>query len=67
MGSKSDYEFMKESVGVLKSIELPQAVRVVSAHRTPDNALAFAAGAEDQGFKLIIAVAGKAAHLTGSI
>ena len=67
MGSKSDYEFMKETVGVLKSFEVPQEVRVISAHRTPDNALAFAAGAEDQAFKLIIAVAGKTAHLIGSL
>jgi phosphoribosylcarboxyaminoimidazole (NCAIR) mutase len=44
MGSKSDYEVMKESAGVLKEFEVPYEVRVISAHRTPDNALAFATG-----------------------
>jgi phosphoribosylcarboxyaminoimidazole (NCAIR) mutase len=66
MGSKSDFEVMKESVGVLKAFEVPHEVRVISAHRTPDNALDFASGAEDQGFKLIIAAAGKVAHLASA-
>ncbi|MBU1398082.1 MAG: 5-(carboxyamino)imidazole ribonucleotide mutase [Pseudomonadota bacterium] len=65
MGSKSDYEVMKESVGVLKEFGVTHEVRVISAHRTPDRALVFATGAEEQGIKVIIAAAGKAAHLAG--
>ena len=65
MGSKSDYEVMKESAGVLKEFGLTHEVRVISAHRTPDIAHAFATGAEEQGIKVIIAAAGKAAHLAG--
>lgn len=65
MGSKSDYEVMKESASVLKAFRVPYEIRVISAHRTPDNAHAFATGAEEQGIKLLIAAAGKAAHLAG--
>ena len=65
MGSKSDYEVMKESAGVLKEFGVTHEVRVISAHRTPDIAHAFATGAEEQGIKVIIAAAGKAAHLAG--
>lgn len=65
IGSKSDYEVMNESTGVLKEFGVPHEVRVISAHRTPDNAYAFATGAEGRGIKVIIAAAGKAAHLAG--
>ncbi|MCG2690703.1 5-(carboxyamino)imidazole ribonucleotide mutase [Candidatus Parcubacteria bacterium] len=65
MGSKSDYDVMKESAWVLRDFGVPHEVRVISAHRTPDHAHTFATGAEDQGIKLIIAAAGKAAHLAG--
>jgi phosphoribosylaminoimidazole carboxylase PurE protein len=65
MGSKSDYEVMKESAGVFKEFGVTHEVRVISAHRTPDIAHAFATGAEEQGIKVIIAAAGKAAHLAG--
>jgi 5-(carboxyamino)imidazole ribonucleotide mutase len=67
MGSKSDYETMKESIGVLVDFKIPYEVRVISAHRTPDVAHTFAVGAEEQGVKLIIAAAGKAAHLAGML
>jgi phosphoribosylaminoimidazole carboxylase PurE protein len=67
MGSKSDYEVMKESIGVLKEFRIPHEVRVISAHRTPDSAHEFAVGAEDRGIQLIIAAAGKAAHLAGVV
>lgn len=65
MGSKSDYEVMKESAGVLKEFGVTHEVRVISAHGTPDNAHAFATEAEERGIKVIIAAAGKAAHLAG--
>lgn len=65
MGSKSDYDVMKESAAVLKAFGVPHEVRVISAHRTPGAAHAFATGAEERGTKLIIAAAGKAAHLAG--
>ena len=65
MGSKSDYEVMKESAKVLAEFNVPHEVRVISAHRTPDRAHEFATGAEEQGVGVIIAAAGKAAHLAG--
>lgn len=65
MGSKSDYEVMKECAKVLADFKVPHEVRVISAHRTPDRAHAFATGAEERGLQLIIAAAGKAAHLAG--
>lgn len=65
MGSKSDYEVMKESLKVLADFKVPHEVRVISAHRTPDRAHEFAHGAEDRGIRIIIAAAGKAAHLAG--
>lgn len=65
MGSKSDYEVMKESAKVLAEFGVPHEVRVISAHRTPDRAHDFATGAEERGVRVIIAAAGKAAHLAG--
>ncbi len=65
MGSKSDYEVMKECAAVLKDFGVEHEVRIISAHRTPDRAYAFATEAEAQGLKIIIAAAGKAAHLAG--
>ncbi len=65
MGSKSDYDVMKECARVLADFNVPHEVRVISAHRTPDRAHEFATGAEERGLQLIIAAAGKAAHLAG--
>ena len=65
MGSKSDYEVMKESAEVLQDFGVPHEVRVISAHRTPGRAHEFAVNAENQGTQIIIAAAGKAAHLAG--
>lgn len=65
MGSKSDYAVMAESLEVLKAFEIPCECRVISAHRTPDRAHQFAVDAESQGIQVIIAAAGKAAHLAG--
>jgi 5-(carboxyamino)imidazole ribonucleotide mutase len=65
MGSKSDYEVMQEGAKVLARFNVPHEVRVISAHRTPDRAHEFATTAEARGIKIIIAAAGKAAHLAG--
>lgn len=65
MGSDSDWPVMKETALLLKKLEVPFAVRVLSAHRTPKAAAAFARGAEKKGFKTLIAAAGGAAHLAG--
>jgi 5-(carboxyamino)imidazole ribonucleotide mutase len=65
MGSKSDYEMMKETIEILADFKVPHEVRVISAHRTPDRAHEFATGAEGRGIRIIIAAAGKAAHLAG--
>ncbi|MEE4240376.1 MAG: 5-(carboxyamino)imidazole ribonucleotide mutase [Desulfopila sp.] len=67
MGSKSDYEVMKECAKVLVDFGIPHEVRVISAHRTPERAHEFATSAEERGLQLIIAAAGKAAHLAGVI
>ncbi|MFO7911182.1 MAG: 5-(carboxyamino)imidazole ribonucleotide mutase, partial [Desulfotignum sp.] len=65
MGSKSDYEVMKETARVFADFKVPYEIRVISAHRTPDQAHDFAVNAEDRGLQVIIAAAGKAAHLAG--
>ena len=66
MGSDSDLKTMQGAVDMLKKLEIPFAVRVISAHRTPEAARNFAAGAKDAGYDAIIAGAGKAAHLAGA-
>jgi phosphoribosylaminoimidazole carboxylase PurE protein len=65
MGSDSDWETVREAVGTLKQFGVPCEVRVISAHRTPGRASAFARGAALRGIKVIIAAAGGAAHLAG--
>jgi 5-(carboxyamino)imidazole ribonucleotide mutase len=65
MGSKSDFEVMKECAKVLADFHIPHEIRVISAHRTPERAHEFASTAEERGLQLIIAAAGKAAHLAG--
>lgn len=65
MGSDSDYEVVKKGLDILKKFEISCEVRVISAHRTPAEAEEFARNAEAQGIELIIAAAGKAAHLAG--
>lgn len=67
MGSKSDLNVVKPAVTVLKSFGVEVEVRVISAHRTPDEAHEFAKGAEKDGVEVIICAAGKAAHLGGVI
>lgn len=65
MGSKSDLETMKHAVRTLEELRVPHEVRVLSAHRTPDQLLEYAASAEKRGLEVIIAAAGGAAHLAG--
>lgn len=65
MGSSSDASIMDDAVQVLRSFGVPVEVRVLSAHRTPDDAIQFARGAGAAGIKVIIAAAGGAAHLAG--
>ncbi|MBA4538230.1 5-(carboxyamino)imidazole ribonucleotide mutase [Bacillus aquiflavi] len=67
MGSKSDWETMKHACNMLDELEVSYEKRVVSAHRTPDLMFEFAEQARDQGFKVIIAGAGGAAHLPGMV
>lgn len=65
MGSKSDLEVARPAVNVLRSFGVETEVRVISAHRTPEEAHVFATTAKEKGIEVIIAVAGKAAHLGG--
>jgi len=65
MGSQSDWATMRHAAETLESLGIPQASKIISAHRTPDRLYAFAKGARDAGFKVIIAGAGGAAHLPG--
>ena len=65
MGSKSDWETMSQAATVLEEMGIQYEARVVSAHRTPDLLMDFAGYAEKQGFEVIIAGAGGAAHLPG--
>lgn len=65
MGSQSDWDTMKNAVEILDELGITNDARIVSAHRTPDRLVDFAKGAKDEGFKVIIAGAGGAAHLPG--
>jgi len=67
MGSSSDASIMDDAVQTLRSFDIPVEVRVLSAHRTPDDAIAFARGAKEAGIQVIIAAAGGAAHLAGVV
>lgn len=67
MGSKSDWETMREASQLLIKLTVPHECKVVSAHRTPDFMVAYAKGAAGRGLKAIIAGAGGAAHLPGMI
>ena len=65
MGSASDLETMADARDTLQELEIPFELKVVSAHRTPDEMYAYAEGAERRGVRIIIAGAGGAAHLPG--
>lgn len=65
MGSQSDWATMRHAAETLDELGLAYEARIVSAHRTPDRLYAFARGAKEAGFKVVIAGAGGAAHLPG--
>ncbi len=67
MGSASDLPVVEKAISTLRQYNVPVSVRVLSAHRTPDEAAQFALHAREDGFGAIIAAAGKAAHLAGAI
>jgi phosphoribosylaminoimidazole carboxylase PurE protein len=65
MGSQSDEDVMSEAAEILREFNISHEMRVISAHRTPQKAHAFGRAARDRGTKVVIAGAGKAAHLAG--
>src|SRR5581483_10960542 len=65
MGSKSDWEVMRQASEMLAKFGVPHECRVLSAHRTPAQTAEYVAGAEGRGMEVIIAAAGGAAHLAG--
>lgn len=67
MGSQSDWPTMRNAAQVLDALGISYDARIVSAHRTPDRMIEFAKSARDQGFQVIIAGAGGAAHLPGMV
>lgn len=67
MGSRSDWETMREASAILAALGVPHECKVVSAHRTPDRLYDYAKGAVARGLKCVIAGAGGAAHLPGMV
>lgn len=67
MGSISDKEVAEKAIGILQDFNIEVEKRIISAHRTPGEALDFSQNAEARGVEVIIAIAGKAAHLAGVI
>src|SRR5262249_53971588 len=65
MGSKSDWETMKQAADMLELLEIPYEKRVISAHRAPELLREYCRSAQGRGLKVIIAGAGGAAHLAG--
>jgi 5-(carboxyamino)imidazole ribonucleotide mutase len=67
MGSQSDWATMRHCAETLEALDIAYEARIVSAHRTPERMVSFAKNARDDGFKVIIAGAGGAAHLPGMV
>lgn len=67
LGSKSDLEYGQETMDTLKKLGVRAEIRIISAHRTPEAARDYAKAAADRGVKVIVALAGAAAHLPGVI
>jgi len=67
MGSKSDLKVMSEAADILKELDIPYELTIVSAHRTPDRMVEYARQARRNGLKVIVAGAGGAAHLPGMV
>ena len=67
MGSDSDLPIIKKATDMLSSLDIPYEVHIYSAHRTPEQARDFAVNARQNGFGVLIAAAGMAAHLAGAV
>ena len=67
MGSDSDLPVVEKAVSVLKKLDMPYSVHIMSAHRTPERTAEFAGAASENGYGVLVAFAGKAAHLAGVI
>lgn len=67
MGSKTDLPVMEKAAAILEQFEIPHTIDVMSAHRNPAKVTAWAAGAADAGYQVLIAGAGRAAHLPGVV
>ena len=67
MGSQSDWKTMQEAAAILEQFDAPHEVKIISAHRTPNRLTNFAETAHEEGFDVIIAGAGGAAHLPGML
>ncbi|HEG2606299.1 5-(carboxyamino)imidazole ribonucleotide mutase [Campylobacter sp. W0066.1] len=67
MGSKSDYDVVKEALGILEKFDVKYEILITSAHRSPQRTQEYIKNAEEKGAKVFIAAAGMAAHLAGAI
>lgn len=67
LGSENDLSLVQPAIKVLAELEIPYAVRILSAHRLGEEACRFASEARSEGFGVLIAAAGKAAHLAGTL
>ena len=67
LGSENDLNLVQPAIKVLAELEIPYSVRILSAHRLGDEACRFASDARSEGFGVLIAAAGKAAHLAGTL
>ncbi|EAL3889251.1 5-(carboxyamino)imidazole ribonucleotide mutase [Campylobacter lari] len=67
MGSKSDYDVVKEALGILEKFDVKYEVLITSAHRSPQRTQEYIKNAEEKGAKVFIAAAGMAAHLAGAV
>ncbi|MGL9726335.1 MAG: 5-(carboxyamino)imidazole ribonucleotide mutase [Wolbachia sp.] len=67
MGSQSDYGTMAHAASLLEELKISHDIFIISAHRTPERLFSFAKSAQEEGFKVIIAGAGGAAHLPGMV
>ncbi len=67
MGSKSDYDVVKEALGILEKFDVKYEILITSAHRSPQRTQEYIKNAEEKGAKVFIAAAGMAAHLAGAV
>jgi len=67
LGSENDLSLVQAAISTLKELDIPHSVRILSAHRLGDEACRFASNARSEGFGVLIAAAGKAAHLAGTL